>query len=49
MKGEIFMKEVDDLELKAEIDQIAKKIDTILQNVEKLDPDRTDKSDEIQN
>lgn len=43
------MKEMDDLELKAEIDQIAKKIDIIMQRVEKLDRDRTDKSDEARN
>lgn len=43
------MKEMDDLELKAEIDQIAKKIDIIMQQVERLDRDRTDKSDEARN
>lgn len=32
------MKEVDDLDLKAEIDQISKRIDTIVQQMEKLDP-----------
>ncbi len=34
------MKDVDDLELKAEIDQISKKIDAIIEKVEKLDPSR---------
>ncbi|MDA8140553.1 MAG: hypothetical protein M0036_18060 [Desulfobacteraceae bacterium] len=32
------MNEIDDLELKAEIDQISKRIDAIVQQVEKLDP-----------
>lgn len=32
------MKEVDELELKAEIDEISKKIDTIVQNIDRLDP-----------
>lgn len=32
------MKEVDELELKAEIDEISKKIDTIIQNIDRLDP-----------
>lgn len=36
------MKEVDDLDLKAEIDQISKRIDAIVQQVEKLDPDPKD-------
>ena len=43
------MKEIDDLDLKAEIDQISKKIDTIIQKVENLDPHRTDKSDDERN
>ena len=34
------MQDIDDLDLKAEIDQISKKIDTIVQQVEKLDPAR---------
>lgn len=32
------MKEIDELDLKAEIDQIAKRIDAIVQQVEKFDP-----------
>ena len=32
------MKEVDELELKAEIDEISKKIDTIVQNIDRMDP-----------
>lgn len=32
------MKEVDELELKAEIDEISKKIDNIVQNIDRLDP-----------
>jgi uncharacterized coiled-coil protein SlyX len=32
------MKDVDDLELKAEIDQISKKIDAIIERVEQSDP-----------
>lgn len=32
------MKEMDELELKAEIDEISKKIDTIVQTIERLDP-----------
>ena len=42
------MNEKDDLDLKAEIDQISKKIDTIIKRVESLGLDRTDKSDEKQ-
>lgn len=34
------MRDVDDLDLKAEIDQISKKIDAIIENVERLDPAR---------
>jgi hypothetical protein len=34
------MKEIDDQELKAEIDRIGKKIDQIIEQVEKLDPVR---------
>lgn len=36
------MKEVDDLDLKAEIDQISQRIDAIVQQVEKLDPETKD-------
>jgi len=32
------MKDIDDQDLKNEIDQISKRIDTIVQQVEKLDP-----------
>ncbi len=32
------MKDIDDLTLKAEIDQISKKIDSIVETIEKLDP-----------
>lgn len=32
------MKEVDDLDLKMEIDQISKRIDAIVQQMEKFDP-----------
>ena len=32
------MKEVDELDLKAEIDEISKKIDTIVQNIDRMDP-----------
>lgn len=32
------MKEVDEMELKAEIDEISKKIDTIIQNIDRMDP-----------
>jgi hypothetical protein len=34
------MRDVDDLDLKAEIDQISKKIDAIIENVERMDPAR---------
>jgi len=34
------MKEIDDLDFKAEIDRISKKIDEIVQQVEKFDPVR---------
>lgn len=36
------MKEMDDLELKAEIDQISKKIDAIVQKFEELEPARSE-------
>ena len=42
------MKEVDDLDIKAEIDEIAKKIDAIIQNIENLDPNKQE-SGESQN
>lgn len=32
------MKDIDDLDLKAEIDQISQKIDSIVETFEKLDP-----------
>lgn len=32
------MKEVDELELKAEIDEISNKIDAIIQNIDRMDP-----------
>jgi coenzyme F420-reducing hydrogenase delta subunit len=40
------MKEVDDLDLKAEIERISKKIDEIVQQVEKLDPVRKEKQEQ---
>lgn len=36
------MKEIDDLDLKAEIDEISKKIDSIVQNIEALDPQKNE-------
>lgn len=42
------MKDLDDLDLKAEIDEIAKKIDTIIQQVDHLDPTRQDAPDQEQ-
>jgi hypothetical protein len=32
------MDEIDEADIKAEIDEISKKIDAIVQNIEKLDP-----------
>jgi len=32
------MKDVDEMDLKAEIDEIAKKIDSIIQNIDRMDP-----------
>ncbi|MGD8836340.1 MAG: hypothetical protein PVJ84_09100 [Desulfobacteraceae bacterium] len=32
------MKEVDEQDLKAEIDEISNKIDAIIQNIERMDP-----------
>ena len=42
------MNEMDDLDIKAELDEITKKIDAIIQKIEHLDPIKQD-SDEIQN
>lgn len=42
------MKDIDDLDLKAEIDQISKRIDAIVQQVEKLDPARKQKQESEQ-
>lgn len=39
------MKDMDDLEIKTEIDEIAKKIDSIIQTIEHLDPNRQDPED----
>jgi hypothetical protein len=39
------MKELDDLQIKKEIDDIAKKIDAIVQNIEHLDPNRQEPDD----
>lgn len=36
------MQEMDDVEIKAEIDEIAKKIDTIVQKIDSLDPAKED-------
>ncbi len=36
------MKEADELELKAEIDEISKKIDSIVQNIDRMDPTKKD-------
>ena len=36
------MKEVDEFALKAEIDEISKKIDAIVQNIDRMDPDKQD-------
>jgi len=36
------MKDVDEQDLKAEIDEISKKIDTIIQNIDRLDPTKGD-------
>ena len=43
-----YMKEMDDLDIKAEIDEITKKIDAIIKNIEHLEPNRQD-SDDNQN
>ena len=34
------MNEIDDLDLKAEIDEISKKIDSIVRRIEQVDPNR---------
>ncbi len=39
------MKEADELELKAEIDEISKKIDSIVQNIDRMDPTKKDPED----
>lgn len=36
------MKEADELDLKAEIDEISKKIDSIIQNIDRMDPTKED-------
>jgi hypothetical protein len=36
------MKESDELALKAEIDEISKKIDAIVQTIDRMDPDKPD-------
>jgi hypothetical protein len=36
------MHEIDDLEIKAEIDEISRKIDSIVQRIEQLDPNKRD-------
>ena len=36
------MREADELELKAEIDEISKKIDNIVQNIDRMDPTKKD-------
>jgi hypothetical protein len=42
------MKNTDDIDLKAEIDQISKRIDAIVQQVEKMDPARKDREESQQ-
>jgi len=39
------MKEMDDLLIKKEIDEIAKRIEAIVQNIEHLDPNRQETDD----
>jgi hypothetical protein len=39
------MKEIDDLLIKKEIDEIAEKIDAIVRNIEHLDPNRQESED----
>ncbi len=36
------MKEVDEQDLKAEIDEISNKIDTIIQNIDRMDPTKNE-------
>lgn len=36
------MKEVDEQDLKAEIDEISNKIDAIIQNIERMDPTKAE-------
>ena len=40
------MKHADELDIKAEIDQISKKIDAILKKVEDVEADRSPKNDD---
>ena len=40
------MEDMEDLDLKAEIDQISRKIDTILGNIENAEGNRSDNLDE---
>lgn len=40
------MEENDDLDLKAEIDQISRKIDTILNNIETAESERSENQNE---
>jgi hypothetical protein len=42
------MKDIDDRDLKSEIDQISKRIDAIVQEMEKLDPARKKEADQEQ-
>jgi hypothetical protein len=39
------MREIEDRDLKSEIDQISERIDAIVQQVEKLDPARKEEPD----
>ena len=39
------MKEMDDLVIKKEIDEIAERIDAIVQNIDHLDPNRQEPDD----
>lgn len=40
------MKEQDELALKAEIDEISRKIDAIVQNIDRMDPTKKDPDEE---
>lgn len=42
------MRDIDDSDLKSEIDQISERIDAIVQQVEKLDPARREEADQEQ-